>query len=124
MPGRARSEARRLDGRRALAAAMAVAGLIALAGVAAQTRSDYFAAADTDHDGRLSLAEFQDWMSYAFRRLDRNGDQVLDPDEQAVPGAGRLTLDELHARQAGQFRRQDKNGDGYLSAAEFLAPPG
>lgn len=98
--------------------------LCASAPTSAQSRAGYFGSADGDHDGRLSLAEFQDWMSYAFRRMDGNRDNVLDPGEQHVPNATRLTLEELHARQAEQFRRQDKNRDGFLSEQEFLAPPG
>ena len=90
----------------------------------AQSRDSYFADADLDRDGRLSLAEFQDWMSYAFRQMDANRDDVLAPEEQHVQNAKRLTLAELNARQAEQFRRQDKNRDGFLSQQEFLAPPG
>lgn len=91
---------------------------------AAQSRSSYFDAVDSDHDGRISLIEFQERMSWAFRQMDRNGDQVLSPEEQLVPNAPRLTLPELHQRQAEQFRRQDKNHDGSLSVSELLAPPG
>lgn len=108
--------------RRAPVVGMALA--LVAAGAMATDRAGYFAAADADHDGHLSLAEYQDWMSYAFRRMDRNGDGVLEPQEQAVPNAARLTIEELHARQADQFRRQDRDHDGRLSAAEFLAPPG
>ena len=89
----------------------------------AQSRSSYFDAADSDHDGRLSLPEFQEWMSFAFRQMDKNHDAALDPEEQLVPNAKRLTLEELHERQATQFKRQDRNHDGFLSAQEFLAPP-
>ena len=110
---------------RAVAVVLLVSGAMADAAAAgADARRDYFAAADRDGDGRLSLAEYQDWMSYAFRRLDRNGDGVLAPEEQVVPNAVRLTIEELHARQAEQFRRQDRDHDGRLSASEFLAPPG
>ncbi len=84
----------------------------------------YFARADSDGDGKLSLPEFQDWMSYAFKRMDANHDDVLDPHEQGLPNARRLTGDEHRARLAEQFKRQDKNHDGFLSQREFLAPPG
>jgi Ca2+-binding EF-hand superfamily protein len=92
--------------------------------VLAQSRSSYFNAVDSDHDGRISLAEFQERMSWAFRQMDRNGDEVLSPDEQLVPNAPRLTLAEHHRRLAAQFRRQDKDRNGFLSAAELMAPPG
>ncbi len=90
----------------------------------AQSRGSYFDAADSDHDHRLSLPEFQEWMSYAFRKMDKNHDDVIEPEEQLVPNAPRLTLEELHERQAAQFRKQDSNHDGFLTQAEFLAPPG
>lgn len=90
----------------------------------AQGQSSYFDAVDSDHDHRLSLPEFQEWMSFAFRKMDKNHDDVIDPDEQLVPNASRLTLEGLHERQAAQFRKQDKNHDGLLTQAEFLAPPG
>jgi Ca2+-binding EF-hand superfamily protein len=63
-------------------------------------------------------------MSFAFRKMDKNHDDVIEPDEQLVPNAPRLTLDELHERQTAQFKRQDKDHDGFLSEKEFLAPPG
>ena len=96
---------------------------IATAESHAQSQSSYFAAVDTNHDGRISLAEFQERMSWAFRQMDRNGDQILSRDEQLVPNAPVLSLAELHRRLAAQFRRQDRNHDGTLSPREFLAPP-
>ena len=107
-----------------LSAGLAGGVLLASASAVAQSRSSYFNAVDTDHDGRISLAEFQERMSWAFRQMDRNGDNVLTPDEQLVPNAPTLTLAELHSRLAAQYRRQDRNKDGWLSPAEFLAPPG
>ena len=95
-----------------------------LAGPAtAQTQSSYFNAVDSDHDGRVSLAEFQERMSWAFRQMDRNRDQILSPEEQLVPNAPTLTLAEHHRRLAEQFHRQDKNKDGSLSPRELMAPP-
>ena len=90
----------------------------------AQSGHDYFAVVDLDRDGRISLAEYQERFSYAFRQMDRNRDGVVEESEQEVPGAPRMTLAQLHAQLAEQFRRQDKNHDGTLSPREFLAPPG
>jgi len=90
---------------------------------AAQTSSSYFAIVDLDRDGRVSLAEFHERMSWAFRQMDRNSDGVLALDEQLVPGAPVLTIEEHHRRLTVQFKRQDKDHDGWLSRREFLAPP-
>ena len=89
----------------------------------AQSRNGYFAVVDLDGDGRISLDEYIERFSYAFRQMDRNHDGVVDESEQLVRGAPRLTLAQLHAQLEAQFRRQDKNHDGVLSPAEFLAPP-
>ena len=90
----------------------------------AQSAQSYFSVVDLDRDGRISLAEYHERFSYAFRQMDRNGDGVVEVHEQLVPGAPRMTLAQLHAQLAEQFRRQDKNRDGSLSPREFLAPPG
>ncbi len=89
----------------------------------AQSGSDYFSVVDTDHDGRISLDEYVERMSWAFRQMDRNHDGVLDPSEQLVPGKERLTLVGHQRRIAEQFRKQDANHDGSLNRREFLAPP-
>jgi Ca2+-binding EF-hand superfamily protein len=106
------------------AAIAAFAAVLLSASVSAQSESSYFAKADLNHDGKLSLAEFQDFMSYAFKRMDTNHDRVIDTSEQVIPNAKRITLDEHYARLEAQFKRQDKNHDGFLSQREFLAPPG
>ena len=111
-----------MTGERLRSCALALVFLPAWA-PAQHTPASYFSAADLDHDQRLTLAEYQDWMSYAFGQMDHNGDGVLEPDEQLVPNAPRLTLAEHHERLAGQFRRQDANADGLLSQPEFMAPP-
>jgi len=89
----------------------------------AQSAESYFSVVDLDRDGRISLAEYHERFSYAFRQMDRNRDDVVDESEQLVPGAPRLTLAQLRAQLSEQFRRQDKNRDGSLSPREFLAPP-
>lgn len=98
--------------------------LVLLAGSAwAQSPDEYFRRIDRDFDGALSRLEFQDWMSRAFHSMDRNGDRVLDPDEQLIANAPRVTLADLHQRLSVQFDKQDRNADGRLSPAEYLAPP-
>lgn len=85
--------------------------------------SEYLSRMDADGDGRISLAEYQDWMSYAFDAMDRNRDGVLTPDE--LPG-GRgkpVTRTEYRTRIATTFNKQDVNHDGSLSARELAAPP-
>lgn len=106
-----------------LAATVLAGALLFPCTAAAQGASDYFDSIDLDRDGRVSLEEFQQRMSWAFRQMDRNGDEVLAPEEQLVPNAPTLTLAELRRRMAEQFRRQDANKDGWLSKRELLAPP-
>ena len=111
--------------------AAALALLVLLAGLpplplAAQVNAsgDYLARMDAGGDGRVSLAEYQDWMGYAFAAMDRDGDGILAGAE--LPGGrGRPLTREAHrARLAAGFRRQDRNGDGQLDARELTAPPG
>lgn len=85
--------------------------------------SDYLQRMDTSGDGRVSPAEYQAWMGYAFARMDRDGDGVLSAAE--LPG-GRGTPVSLAAHReslATAFRRQDSNHDGVLDARELAAPP-
>lgn len=107
-----------------------LAALLALPAMAAakdypSTVRAFLARMDTDGDGRISLAEYQDYMSAGFRSMDRNGDGVLEPDEQpAGPRRhGTLTLAAHRAHLAATFRRQDADHDGYLDARELAAPP-
>jgi Ca2+-binding EF-hand superfamily protein len=105
--------------------ALALAACLACGGgaAAAQGGGDYFGIVDLDHDARISLAEYVERFSWAFRQMDRNRDGVLDPGEQLVANAPRLTYTDHAARLEAQFRKQDANHDGSLSRREFLAPP-
>ena len=90
---------------------------------AVDASTDYLARMDGDRDGRVSLAEYQAWMGYAFERMDRNGDGLLTADE--LPGGkGRtVSLAEHRESLAAMFRRQDADRDGFLDAKELSAPP-
>ena len=88
------------------------------------TPSGYLAMIDASGDGRISEAEYVGYLSAGFRRMDRNGDNVLDADE--LPPGPRQTPRSLAAFQAdlaAQFHRLDRNGDGSLSAKELAQPP-
>jgi hypothetical protein len=100
-----------------------LSGLPLAASAQVTATGDYLARIDTDRDGRVSLAEYQAWMSYAFDGMDRNRDGVLSVDE--LPGRrGKPITREAHLAQlADRFKRQDVNGDGFLSEKELAAPP-
>ena len=88
-----------------------------------QATSDYLARMDKDGDGRVSLAEYQAWMSYAFEARDVDRDGVLSAQEQPGGRGAPITLVQHHERLADRFRRQDVDKDGFLSARELSAPP-
>lgn len=85
--------------------------------------ADYLARMDADGDGRVALAEYQDWLSYAFDAMDADRDGILSPGEQPGGRGKPLTREAHRARLAEMFGRQDANRDGVLSATELAAPP-
>ena len=97
--------------------------LFAHSAIAQETMAQHLARYDQNDDRRVSLAEYQDRLSFAFVEMDRNNDRVLDVDEQPGNRPKRLSWAEHLARLARQFRKQDVNRDGYLSAKELAAPP-
>jgi Ca2+-binding EF-hand superfamily protein len=88
-----------------------------------QHSSDYLARMDADGDGRVSLAEYQAWMSYAFDAMDRDRDGVLTPAELPGGRGPAISRSQHRERLAAAFGRQDRNGDGALDARELAAPP-
>jgi len=88
---------------------------------------EFLDAMDANHDGRISLAEYQDYLSYAFREMDRNGNGIIDLDEfdPAVVTAHTrpLSLQQHYRNLEMRFRLQDSNHDGYLDVRELGAPP-
>jgi Ca2+-binding EF-hand superfamily protein len=93
----------------------------------ASSTQDYLSEYDRDRDGRVSLAEYQDKLSEVFRRMDGNGNGIVDLDEfdPAVvgPNTRPISLVRHRARLAEVFRRQDVNRNGYLDTRELGAPP-
>ncbi|MET0330425.1 MAG: hypothetical protein ABW154_03250 [Dyella sp.] len=88
-----------------------------------RTPADYLARMDRDHDGRVSQAEYVDYLSAGFRRLDRNADGVLEPQELPGGHVRAVTLAQWQATLRRQFDRLDHNHDGYLDAHELAQPP-
>ena len=93
--------------------------------VSAQVRGtgDYLKRMDNDANGKVSLVEYQDWLSYAFDNMDRNRDGVLASEEQPGGRGKLLTRDAHRTRLAEMFKRQDRNRDDALDAKELAAPP-
>ncbi len=73
---------------------------------------DQMAKADSDHDGKISKAEFVSYRSQQFDRLDRDGNGVLDDgDMPRMAKAARM----IKERTAGL----DADGNGVISRSEF-----
>ncbi len=101
-----------------------VAALLPLSALAqVHNTSDYLRLMDTNHDGKVQLSEYQDWLCYGFDRMDRNHDGVLTPDEQPGGRGKTITREAYRAQLAEQFRKLDRNHDGTLDARELASPP-
>ena len=87
--------------------------------------ADYLATMDRNGDGRVALAEYQDYLSRGFQQMDRDGDGKLSTVE--LPQGARTrrvpTLEGHRRSLAATFDRQDANNDGFLDARELAAPP-
>jgi Ca2+-binding EF-hand superfamily protein len=75
---------------------------------------------DADRDGALSATEIQKMRGTAFDHLDRNGDGVLDAQEQE-------SLSSRFKQMAGQrknlLQEADTDRNGQLTRAEYLQGP-
>lgn len=90
-----------------------------------------FGRADTDKDGKVSLAEFNAGGEKMFKRFDRDGDGKIElksdrPFMKRLADAdtnedGVITQDEAGAFGAERFKAMDADGDGYLSREERKA---
>ena len=88
-----------------------------------QDTADYLRRMDADGDGRISADEYLQWMLYAFERMDRNGNGVLEPEEQPGGRGQPITREQQAQVILQRFHKQDANGDGYLGTRELMAPP-
>ncbi|HET7267936.1 MAG TPA: hypothetical protein VFJ15_07490 [Oleiagrimonas sp.] len=95
------------------------------AGTCVAAESPLLAMFDADHDGHVSLTEYQTYMDTGFKRMDRNGNHTLEDGEfpAGTHHDGPLTLTAHHQQVARQFQRQDANHDGVLDLGELMAPP-
>lgn len=84
---------------------------------------EYLTRMDANDDGKVSLLEYQDWLTYAFDRMDANRDGTLSSEEQPGGRGATLTRDAHRTRVAETFKRQDRNRDGVLDTRELAAPP-
>ncbi len=88
------------------------------------TRAHYLRMLDTDGDGRISVAEYVQYMSAGFRHMDSNADGMLETAELPGSQGPAISLTQFQDNLRRQFRRLDHNHDGYLTARELTAPPG
>ncbi|WP_460831128.1 EF-hand domain-containing protein [Lysobacter humi (ex Lee et al. 2017)] len=95
----------------------------ALAAPPVTSSGDYFARLDTDGDRRVSLAEFQAWMGYAFERMDVDRDGIIATHELPGGRGTAVSLDEHRRRLAATFAKQDRDRSGFLDPRELAAPP-
>lgn len=88
-----------------------------------RTTREYLDRMDANHDGKVQMQEYQDWLIYAFDQMDINKDGVLTPGE--LPGGKGRSLRRSEQMQsfAARFKRQDRNHNGSLDARELAAPP-
>lgn len=109
------------------AVALALVATAAPAAPLAQSPPELLSRMDANGDGRVALAEYQDYLSYGFRALDVDGSGIVDLDEfpmATVNGRTRpVSLAQHRANIAATFRAQDGDGDGYLGVADIAAPP-
>jgi hypothetical protein len=75
---------------------------------------------DTDHDGKISSAEWKVATDQRFAKTDANGDGFVSPEEMTAAHEARAA-ERRKKHGAKMFARADTNNDGKLSKAEFEA---
>lgn len=95
----------------------------AIAADAGVERSGMMAKIDTDHDGKISPAEWKAATDARFKMIDANNDGFISPDEMKAAAQKRAVAraDDQKSHSEKMFKRVDTNGDGKLSEAEYEA---
>lgn len=75
---------------------------------------------DTNHDGKISPAEWQTATDQRFAKTDTNGDGFVTPAEMTAAREARAA-ERQKKHGAAMFARADTNKDGKLSKAEYEA---
>ncbi len=75
---------------------------------------------DTDHDGKISPAEWKAATDQRFTKTDTNGDGFVSLDEMTAAREAR-SAERRKKHGAAMFERADTNQDGKLSKAEYEA---
>lgn len=104
---------------------LALGGFSSVCLASPATTSEYLKRMDADRNGKISVEEYQNYMSIGFERMDANDDGVVDAGERPPSPRNRKPMTrERHARNLAEaFRRQDADGSGFLDAGELAAPP-
>lgn len=113
---------------RATCLTLLVFGVTALqAAELASSPTDLLQRFDADHDGRVSLYEYQRYLSRGFRAMDRNFDGIVSaselPDGTHYRERRELDLTTLEQRFARQFHALDRDRNGSLDVKELNQPP-
>ena len=80
----------------------------------------HWQAMDTNHDGRISAAEYAAWAKAQFAEMDANHDGFVTQDEMHDHMKARMEAMKKE-RNAKMFERMDANHDGTISRDEFDA---
>lgn len=76
-------------------------------------------AADANHDGVVTRAEYAAWRTAQWQRMDRNGDGFFTRDD--LPA---MLRDRWDSQRIAKLREDfDRNHDGRISRAEFVNGP-
>ena len=84
---------------------------------------DYLSRMDSDHDGRVALIEYQDWMSYAFTRWTWMAMVCYRPPSCPAGAAIRSAWSSIARSWRRRSTARTGNRDGFLDARELAAPP-